>query len=237
MHPHRMIVLADAKPGREVEFGHHYDRVHARDVLHELHGFSALRRYRRVGDGEYGFAVLWEVAEEDLPAALGALAAQRARKKAGGSDPEDTLDQPNPHIARATNAWYSLVERVGAAPDPAGEVLVVLTEGVAGTDPGFDTWSGSRARELVEGSKGCTTVDRFVAAPEQLRPPYSDQFPAPRFRHLEIYHLASGAAAGDPQALAGVSVAPAAVGARSAVRYAPVTPLITKASFASQPAR
>jgi len=101
-----MVVLSNAKPGREAEFNTWYDS-HAADVLSRLSGFARAQRFElapsQVEDGaQFQYLALYEVPEDQLETAQQAILGQRAERAeaiAAGREPvitvSDTLEGPH----------------------------------------------------------------------------------------------------------------------------------------------
>jgi hypothetical protein len=85
-----LVVLTNAVEGRDDEFNRWYDEVHLGDVVHKMGGFASARRFRRVGEGPWGYLALYEIAGGDVPHAVQRILWSRAEREealAAGRDP------------------------------------------------------------------------------------------------------------------------------------------------------
>lgn len=91
MSKHVLLVFTNPQPGQEDEFNSWYDRVHVPDVL-GVAGFTAAQRFvagtgMRGEEPQHRYLAIYEIEEEDLPAALAAL-----KQAAPGMNMSDALD-------------------------------------------------------------------------------------------------------------------------------------------------
>lgn len=77
MSKHLLMVFTSPRPGREDEYNAWYNDVHLPDVL-GVAGFTAAQRFAalpgmRGEQPEHGYLAVYEIGQEDLPAAMTAL--------------------------------------------------------------------------------------------------------------------------------------------------------------------
>jgi hypothetical protein len=89
------VESSPSAPEREAEFNNWYNDTHLIDVL-KLSGFTAARRFRKLGDSGHSYAAIYEVEGDDLQ---GALATLGAAVQAGDVPISDVLaQQPAPNL-------------------------------------------------------------------------------------------------------------------------------------------
>lgn len=98
---HTMLVLINAKEGRDDEFNRWYEEVHLNDIL-AVPGFVAARRFeaadaQMTGAPKHRYMTLYEIETEDIGAAIRALGAA-----SGGMDLSDAMEMNG-----AQNVVYS----------------------------------------------------------------------------------------------------------------------------------
>jgi hypothetical protein len=93
MGEYRLLVRANAVPGREAEFDEWYDRIHLGEVL-ALPGFSAAQRFEVrgepfAGSGGHRYVTLYELDTDDPEVALRGLRRALASRSLTMSDALD----------------------------------------------------------------------------------------------------------------------------------------------------
>jgi hypothetical protein len=86
-----LVVLTNAVPGRADEFNTWYDDVHLSDVVKKMGGFTAARRYDRVGEGPWGYLALYEIDGGNVQHAIERIVwgrAERVEAEAAGREPQ-----------------------------------------------------------------------------------------------------------------------------------------------------
>jgi hypothetical protein len=104
MGKHLMVVLSNAKPGREDEFNMWYTEVHVLNTINKLDGFVSAQRYRLADlagapEHPYRYLAIYEIEEDQLDTAFAQFGWQRqerAEALAAGREPlltvSDALD-------------------------------------------------------------------------------------------------------------------------------------------------
>lgn len=82
---HLMVVLSNAKPGRETEFNAWYSDIHVADTVHKLDGIESGQRYLRQDvdggpDHPYRYLAVYEIADDQLELAQQQFLMQRAER-------------------------------------------------------------------------------------------------------------------------------------------------------------
>ena len=86
-----LVVLTNAVPGKADDFNAWYDDVHLGDVVKKMGGFTAARRFDRVGEGPWGYLALYEIDGGNVEHAIERIVwgrAERVEAEAAGREPQ-----------------------------------------------------------------------------------------------------------------------------------------------------
>jgi hypothetical protein len=186
---HLYLALTNAAPGRDDDFNRWYDTFHQREVIANVPGFVAGRRYRldplqRTGTGvgeqaSWQYLAIYEVESDDLPETFAALT--RHREEVGFTEHEGALDPE--HVA-----WlYSPCGPAATAGSSLGDdehVFLALTNPAAGREKDLNAWYDIHVGEIVERMPGFVAGRRYEALQENQRPGQQ-----PVWRYLALYDL------------------------------------------------
>jgi hypothetical protein len=102
-----LVVLTRPLPGRDEEYNRWYDERHLDDVLNVIGGFTAARRFTRIGDGPgWQYLAIYEIPAGQLNHCVARLAWSRVEREeafAAGREPAVPL---SPGLDPERCAWW-----------------------------------------------------------------------------------------------------------------------------------
>jgi hypothetical protein len=191
-----MIVLNNAKPGREDDFNDWYTNEHIVDVVEKLDGFLTAQRFKLVESQleptEMEYSAVYRIAPGQVDEAQAAVLMQRAERPeaiAAGRRPlltvSDSLGAPH-------HSWFyepitPLLKSTTQPIEPAetDEFMFVFSNVHEGREDEFNHWyNDEHIIDVVEKLDGFITAQRYELTEKQLEPT--------QYRYVAMYRIPAG---------------------------------------------